>query len=237
MVNLGDAGVRAARLASPAMGEGLRGTPSLRRQRFSPRESEIVRLIARQPRRMAGYKQLLHDLGLHGNQRRELAERLRSLVKRGELLEIGHDRFSIPAAASQKGLVAGRLSMHRDGFGFVTPEDEALRNRISGDIYIPASAVGTAMHRDRVLVEMGRMRPKDLIGKGLSEASWAGGGMFGAFARIAGSVLVAVKSVVPSKFRESSTMFRYASSVTSATDARITDLPGLPNSVCMKPEV
>ncbi len=46
MVNLGDAGVRAARLASPAMGEGLRGTPSLRRQRFSPRESEIVRLIA-----------------------------------------------------------------------------------------------------------------------------------------------------------------------------------------------
>src|SRR5713226_1709356 len=123
------------------------------------KEEEIVRLIARQPRRMAGYKQLLHDLGLHGNQRRELAERLRSLVKRGELLEIGHDRFSIPAAASQKGLVAGRLSMHRDGFGFVTPEDEALRNRISGDIYIPASAVGTAMHRDRVLVEMGRMRP------------------------------------------------------------------------------
>src|SRR5258705_1704557 len=46
MVNLRDAGTQAARLGSPAMGEGWRGAPSVRRQRFSPRESEIVRLIA-----------------------------------------------------------------------------------------------------------------------------------------------------------------------------------------------
>ena len=118
----------------------------------------ILKVIGRQPRRIATYKQLLHDLGLHGNQRRELADRLRHLVKQGELLEVGRDRFSIPEAAAQKGLVAGRLSMHRDGYGFVTPEDEALRNRISGDIYIPAPAVGAAMHRDRVLVELGAAR-------------------------------------------------------------------------------
>jgi DNA-binding CsgD family transcriptional regulator len=46
MVNLRDADAQSARLGSPAMGEGWRGTPSVRRQRFSPRESEIVRLIA-----------------------------------------------------------------------------------------------------------------------------------------------------------------------------------------------
>jgi ribonuclease R len=121
-------------------------------------DEAILKVIARQPRHTAAYKQLLHDLGLHGNQRRELADRLRHLVKRGDLVEIGKDRFSIREAAAQKGLVAGRLSMHRDGYGFVTPEDEALRNRISGDIYIPAPAVGTAMHRDRVLVELGAAR-------------------------------------------------------------------------------
>src|SRR5258708_32315842 len=84
---------------------------------------------------------------------------------------------------------------------------------------------------------MGRMRPKLLIGNGLRGVNWEAGGAFGAFARIAGSDVTTVKSVVPSKFRESRTIFRYASSVTSATEARTTDLQGFPNRVCMNPEL
>ncbi|HEY1272042.1 MAG TPA: RNB domain-containing ribonuclease, partial [Terriglobales bacterium] len=57
----------------------------------------------------------------------------------------------------------GRLSMHRDGYGFVIPDanslDPRLKERLSGDVFIPPPAVGAAMHGDRVLVELGIVRP------------------------------------------------------------------------------
>lgn len=121
-------------------------------------ESEILEFIARQPRQTAGYKQLLHDLGLHGNDRRALADALRRLVKRGQLHEPTRDRFAIPGAGGKKNVVAGRMRMHPDGFGFVVPDDENLRQRISGDIFVPPPAVGAAMDGDRVLVELGPQR-------------------------------------------------------------------------------
>ena len=70
-------------------------------------------------------------------------------------MRFGRDRWGIPQAASGKNLVTGRLQMHRDGYGFVTPEAEAPRARnIEGDIFIPPPAVGQAMHGDLVLVEV-----------------------------------------------------------------------------------
>src|SRR6266436_8235678 len=47
----------------------------------------------------------------------------------------------------------------------------------------------------------------------------------------AGYAIVEVFRFLPSKFSESSTTFRYAISVTTAPDARITDLPESPNSL------
>src|SRR5579864_6286727 len=79
-------------------------------------ESEILEFIARQPRQTAGYKQLLHDLGLHGNERRALSDGLRRLVKRGQLHEPTRDRFAIPGAGGRKNVVPGRMRMHPDGF-------------------------------------------------------------------------------------------------------------------------
>ena len=42
-------------------------------------DSAILKKIERQPRQTAGYKQLVRELGARGNERRELAERLRQL--------------------------------------------------------------------------------------------------------------------------------------------------------------
>jgi ribonuclease R len=121
-------------------------------------DSAILKKIERQPRHTAGYKQLVRELGVRGNDRRELAERLRQLVARGELVETDGDRYAIPQASKDKNAVTGRLSMHRDGYGFVIPEGAEVRQRISGDIYIHANAMGSAMHGDRVLVEVGTIR-------------------------------------------------------------------------------
>jgi ribonuclease R len=59
-------------------------------------------------------------------------------------------------------LLVGRLTMHRDGFGFVIPEaeslNESLKSRLAGDVFIPPHAIGSSMHGDRVLVEVSAIR-------------------------------------------------------------------------------
>ncbi len=121
-------------------------------------DSSILRHIGRQPKKTAGYKQLLRELGVKGDGRRELSERLQALVKKSELVQVDSDRYAIPQAASGRNMFVGRLSMHRDGFGFVIPDasslDANLKARLAGDVFIPPPAVGSAMHGDRVLVEI-----------------------------------------------------------------------------------
>ena len=85
-------------------------------------DSSILRHVGRQSKKMATYKQLVRELGLKGEARRELADRLHALVKKGDLLEIDSGRYSLPKATTNRNMLVGRLSMHRDGFGFVIPD-------------------------------------------------------------------------------------------------------------------
>jgi len=126
-------------------------------------DSSILKHIARQPKRTAGFKQLVRELGLHGEGRRELNERLQKLVAGGALIAVDSDRYALPQAATDKNLVVGRLTMHRDGFGFVIPDASslpaALKSRLTGDIFIAPHLIGNAMHGDRVLVDISNVRP------------------------------------------------------------------------------
>ncbi|HZD08254.1 MAG TPA: RNB domain-containing ribonuclease, partial [Candidatus Limnocylindrales bacterium] len=111
---------------------------------------------------MAGFKQLIHDMGLKGKDRRTLQQLLRDMTRRRKLIAIGKERWGLPTSASNQDLVVGRLRMHRDGYGFVIPEPGSLparaQGKLQGDIFIPPPEVGNAMHGDQVLVEMGRLR-------------------------------------------------------------------------------
>jgi ribonuclease R len=126
-------------------------------------DSTILRHIARQPKKTASHKQLLRELGVKGEARRALTDRLHALVGKGELLQVDSDRYAVPQATKGRNLLVGRLTMHRDGFGFVIPEatslDESLKGRIAGDVFIPPHATGSSMHGDRVLVEVSAVRP------------------------------------------------------------------------------
>jgi ribonuclease R len=129
-------------------------------------DSTILKHIARQPKRSAGYKQLVRELGLHGDARDDLEARLQKLVTAGELAQINSDRYALPqpvADKRDKNLVAGRLTMHRDGFGFVIPDVSSLspsmKSRLVGDIFIAPHAIGSAMHGDKVLVDVVATRP------------------------------------------------------------------------------
>jgi len=129
-------------------------------------DSTILKHIARQPKRSAGFKQLVRELGLHGEARGTLDAQLEKLVAAGELVQLNSDRYALPQPAAnknEKNLVVGRLTMHRDGFGFVIPDasslSPSLKSKLAGDIFIAPHAIGNAMHGDRVLVDIMAVRP------------------------------------------------------------------------------
>ncbi len=125
-------------------------------------DSAILKKIAQQPKHAAGFKQLARELGLRGEQRRELNDRLDRLVSGGQLVKVDSDRYAMPSSSAGKNMIVGRLSMHRDGYGFVLPDPKSAGDRfknLAGDIFIPPPFIGNAMHGDQVLVEVGNIRP------------------------------------------------------------------------------
>jgi len=135
-------------------------------------DRELARHISRAPGQKAGYKQLVRELGLGGGaQRRELLEQLERMTLRGELAKVDREHWRIPSAEPSVGagsrekhtrenLAAGRLDLHRDGFGFVrlNPQPGA-RSSGDDDIFIPPNEINGAMQGDQVLVEVGPPKP------------------------------------------------------------------------------
>jgi len=138
-------------------------------------DRELIRRIERSGGR-AGYKQLVHELGLGGGrERRLLLEQLARITARRELVKTDSEQWAIPSAAPEKTgrirpneeaegrpgerrsmdgsrdrLVAGKLDLHRDGFGFVRPNGSTNRD---DDLFVPPSELNGAMQGDEVLVD------------------------------------------------------------------------------------
>jgi ribonuclease R len=120
-------------------------------------DHELVARIARSAGGKAGYKQLVRELGLAGGrERRLLLEQLARLTVRGALTKLDREHWSIPrppgASGTRENLAAGRLDLHRDGFGFVRPS--ARQASGTEDIFIPPNEINGAMQGDQVLVEV-----------------------------------------------------------------------------------
>ncbi len=115
-----------------------------------------------------------------GRERRLLLEQLARITARGELVKTADEQWSLPAATPEKTarvakkvfdrrgvemtegpggkeyratrdrLLAGRLDLHRDGYGFVRPHGSVDR---SDDLFIPPNELNGAMQGDEVLVD------------------------------------------------------------------------------------
>ena len=118
-------------------------------------DRELLTRIARSAGQKAGYKQLVRELSLGGGrERRLLLEQLARLTARGELLKLDREHWSIPrpATGTRENLSAGRLDLHRDGYGFVRPNARQASGQ--DDIFIPPDEINGAMQGDQVLVEV-----------------------------------------------------------------------------------
>lgn len=121
-------------------------------------DRELIALIARSAGSKAGYKQLVREFGLGGGrERRLLLEQLARMTARGDLVKLDREHWSIPKTVTREGvtrdnLMAGRLDLHRDGYGFVRPN--ARQKSGQEDVFIPPDEINGAMQGDQVLVEL-----------------------------------------------------------------------------------
>jgi ribonuclease R len=121
-------------------------------------DRELLTRIARSAGGKAGYKQLVRELSLGGGrERRLLLEQLARLTVRGALVKLDREQWSIPRPlGTRDNLAAGRLDLHRDGYGFVRPNARQAdkSNSMQEDIFIPPNEINSAMQGDQVLVEV-----------------------------------------------------------------------------------
>ncbi len=111
---------------------------------------DVLDHIKGQPRARTDFKHLSRQLGVKGERRLALRQTLDKLVAQGQLVEYRPAHYAVPGSGSE--FVTGRMSLHRDGYGFVIP-DHPIPN-MQGDIYIGARSTGDAMNGDRVLVRI-----------------------------------------------------------------------------------
>jgi ribonuclease R len=120
-------------------------------------DRELLAHIARSAGSKAGYKQLVRELGLGGGrERRLLLEQLARITARGDLVKTDREHWAIPkkfTGASRDNLLAGRLDLHRDGYGFVRPNARQGSSK-DDDVFIPPDEINGAMQGDEVLVEL-----------------------------------------------------------------------------------
>ncbi|HEV2500683.1 MAG TPA: RNB domain-containing ribonuclease, partial [Terriglobia bacterium] len=143
-----------------------------------PSRDEVLQVFEAHPEKIFRLRELVETLGLASSQARELKSVLKELSRNREILRLKKSHFALtrrvgtvpkprsgglPAkAASQRNIVTGRLIGHRDGYGFVVP-DEQVAGKASGeakmqDVFIPPHAMKDAMHGDRVEVQVFRAR-------------------------------------------------------------------------------
>ncbi len=117
-------------------------------------DRELLRHIERSPNSRAGYKQLVREFGIGGGrERRLLLEHLARLTASGQLLQLDREQWTIARAAQTRdNLLAGRLDLHRDGFGFVRVTGD--RSGQASDVFIPPPEINGGMQGDQVLVEV-----------------------------------------------------------------------------------
>src|SRR3954447_11677237 len=101
----------------------------------------------------ATMRELLQVLKVPKDDQTSFKRHIKSLVSSGELIQIRGNRFGLP---EKMDLYVGRLQANPAGYGFVTPERPL--EPTGGDIYIPNHNLEEAMHGDRVVVRIERIK-------------------------------------------------------------------------------
>src|SRR5262245_7846026 len=113
---------------------------------------QVLALMRERVHHPAGMRELLQVLRISRDDRTSFKRHVKSLVASGDLIQIRGHRFGLP---EKMDLYVGRLQTHPGGFGFVAPERPL---DAGGDIYVSGTHLNEAMHGDRVVVRIERIK-------------------------------------------------------------------------------
>src|SRR5579863_3598186 len=101
-------------------------------------EQRIVESMAKLRGGRGTRKELAKGLAARQRERPAIDAALARLIERGEIVETRRDDYVLLAASAS--FATGRLQMHRDGFGFITPNHPI--QGVDGDLYISREEAG-----------------------------------------------------------------------------------------------
>jgi ribonuclease R len=118
---------------------------------------DVLRQMRDRVHHPAGTRELLQLLKIPKEERASFRRHLKGLVADGHLIQIRGQRFGLP---EKMDLYVGRLHTHPAGYGFVSPERELDGG---GDIYVSANNLNEAMHGDRVVLRVERVKSEGRV--------------------------------------------------------------------------
>jgi ribonuclease R len=113
---------------------------------------QVLAMMRERVHHPAGMRELLQSLKIARDDRTAFKRHIKTLVASGDLIQIRGHRFGLP---EKMDLYVGRLQTHPGGYGFVTPERPL---DTGGDVYISGPHLNEAMHGDRVVVRIERVK-------------------------------------------------------------------------------
>ena len=118
-------------------------------------DSALLAHIAKQPTGKTGLKHLFKELRIKGEDRKAIESTLDRLAARGDLVELSNGHYV--ATSRSREYVPGRLSIHRDGYGFLIPDHPVPG--VSGDLYVGRDSARGAMNGDRAIARITHSGP------------------------------------------------------------------------------
>jgi len=115
------------------------------RDTMNKQNNKIISFLRSKAIRPLTFAELTQALGVAKEKLAAFSNALNELIVSGEIIKTRENRYALPAKFD---LFTGRLSCHRDGYGFVSPEEGG------DDIFIPARFLRENMHGDRVTVRI-----------------------------------------------------------------------------------
>jgi len=115
-------------------------------------KDKILQYIQKLKTEAFTFRDMVRFLNLNSDIRRSLQSYLDELDSEGIIRRVKRGRYALPA---RENLVAGTLHCHRDGYGFLVPDD---RSCYKEDIFIPGRNMEGALHGDRVFIRIKRKK-------------------------------------------------------------------------------
>jgi len=108
-------------------------------------KDQILKFLRKNAKKTFSERQIAHYFGLESGDYKSLRNELKELVLIGKVILHPDQHYS---NRDENKVLKGDLKVHRDGFGFLIPEDNEME-----DVFIPERYMNFAMNGDEVLVE------------------------------------------------------------------------------------